>query len=141
MAREQPRAGHGQRHRCAGDRQSVGTRVSQAPALHQRLEHAAVGDAQVELLAQLVQRGDAPGVPAHLEDGVDGAVAEALDRGQAEAHALGHHREVQLALVDVRRQHGDAALAALADVERQLVGVGRLDGQQRRREVARDSWP
>ncbi len=32
---------------------------------------------------------------------------------------------------------GDAAIAALADVQRELVGVGGFDGQQRRREMAR----
>ena len=47
------------------------------------------------------------------------------------------HREPQLALVDVRRQHRDAAVAALAEVQRELVGVLRLDRQQRRREVPR----
>ena len=74
---------------------------------------------------------------ADLEDRLDGALAEALDGGQAEAHALRHDREVLLALVDVGRQHGDAPVAALGDVERQLVGVRRLDGQQRRHEVTR----
>ena len=43
----------------------------------------------------------------------------------------------QLALVDVRRQHRDAAFAALAEVERELVGVLRFDRQQRRGEVPR----
>ena len=78
-----------------------------------------------------------PSCRAHVDDAVDRAFAEALDRGQAEAHALRHHREVELALVDVGRQHRDAALARFADVDRQLVGVGRFDRQQRGGEVPR----
>ena len=67
----------------------------------------------------------------------DRVLADVLHRGEAEAHALRRHREPQLALVDVGRQHRDAAVAALAEVQRQLVGVLRLDGQQRRGEVPR----
>ena len=79
--------------------------------LDQRFEHLLVDDAKVELFAELMERGHRAGALAHLDDGADRALAEALDRREAETHTFRHDREVQLALVDVRRQHGDAALA------------------------------
>ena len=80
--------------------------------LDQALEHALVEQPQVEILAERVQRRDASLLRAHLEQRLDRALADVLDRGQAEAHAFVFDREAQLALVDVRRQHRNAALAA-----------------------------
>ncbi len=132
-AAHEPGAPDGRRHAPTVDlRQAIA-----GATLHQRLEHPAVGQAQVEFLGQLVEGGDAAQAGADLEDGLNGALAKALDGGQTEAHAFGHDGEVPLALVDVGRQHGDTPVAALGDVERQLVGVGRFDGQQRRGEVPR----
>ena len=64
--------------------------------------------------------------------------AEAFDRGQSEPDTLSRvDREVQLALVDVWRKDGDAAVAGLSQVDRELVRVLRFDRQQRRSEVPR----
>src|SRR5688572_21011406 len=88
--------------------------------LDQRFQDLLVDDAQVELFTELMQRGNAAGPFADLDDGADGAVAETLDRREAEPHAFRHHRKVQLAFVDVGRQHRDAALARFADIDGQL---------------------
>src|SRR6185503_7121700 len=111
-------------------------RIARA-GLYQRLEHALVGKPEVENLAQRVQRSNPPAqLLARRDDRGDGALTEALDCRQPESHALAVlDREIQLALVDVGRQHRDAALARLGQVDRQLVGVLRLDGEERRGEM------
>ena len=68
---------------------------------------------------------------------------DALDRRQAEAdHALAalagllvQRREIDIAVVDVRRHHLDAHLPALADVLDDLVRVAHFVGQQGRHEL------
>ena len=103
------------RRGCATAPSAVARQRIARARLHQRLEHALVGEAQVEDLAQRVQRRNPPAeLRARRDDRVDRALAEPLDRRQPEPDALARlHREVQLALVDVGRQHRDAALAAL----------------------------
>ena len=57
-----------------------------------------------------------PACAPDREQRLDRALADVLDRRQPEAHALpGSTVNAQLAFVDVRRQHRDAALAALAE--------------------------
>jgi hypothetical protein len=86
-----------------------------------------------------MQRRDAAAeLRSGVDDGADGPFAQPLDRRQPETDALASlDREIQLALVDVGRQHGDATVAAFAQVHRELVGVLRLDGQQRRGKMPR----
>ena len=68
-------------------------------------------------------------VPHHR---LDEAPADVLDGHQAEADASLLHGEPVGGAVDVRRQQGDAAVPALADVPRHLVGVVQYAGQQGR---------
>ena len=85
-----------------------------------------------------MQRADPALLRAHGEQRLDRPFSDVLDRGQAEADALlALDGEVQLAFVDVRRQHGDAAVAALTQVHRELVGVLRLDGEKGRGKMPR----
>ena len=84
-----------------------------------------------------MQRCDASARGAHAENRRDSTFAHISDRRQPEAHALGRHRERELALVNVGRQHRNAALARLGEIHRQLVGVLRLDRQQRGSKVPR----
>ena len=62
------------------------------------------------------------------------ALPHALDRGQAEADLPVDHHEVGARGVDVGRQHLDAHVRALGDVERHLV-LGLHDGRDQRRHV------
>ena len=135
--REQPGADHVQRRGCTllrGDQRIAGA------GLHQRFEHALVGEAQVELFAQRMQRRN-PCRPAACALRGSTLIAPspspliAVSPKRTPFPLL--HREVQLALVDVGRQHRDAAIAALGEVHRELVGVLRFDRQQRRGEVPR----
>ena len=106
--------------------------------LHQALEHTLVHEPQIELFAERRQRANAALLFSHGQQGLDRAFADVLDGSQAEPDApLWLHGEAQLALVDIRRQHRDAAVAALAEVQRELVGILRLDRQQRRGEMPR----
>src|SRR4051812_32883769 len=69
-------------------------------------EHALVGQSQIENLAERVQRRNtAAELLARLQERVDRAFAQSLDRGQAETDALtGFDGKTELALVDIRRQ-------------------------------------
>src|SRR5262245_20268663 len=84
-----------------------------------------------------MKRGNSAAQPStRVEDRVDGALTEAFDGCQAKANTLPwFNREVQLALVDVGRQHRDAAIAALGQIHREFVGVLRFDGQESRGKV------
>ena len=121
------------RVRAAADERVAGARF------HQRLEHPLVGQPQVENLAERMQRRDAAAeLRARVDDRLDRALAEALDRGQPEPDSMARlDGEMQLALVDVRRQHGNRAIAALGEIHGELVGVLRLDGQERGGKVPR----
>ncbi len=114
----------------------AGERIERA-GLDQAFEHPLVHQAKIGLLAERVQRVDAAELLAHGENRLDGAFADVLHGAQPEAHAVLRDRERQLAAVDVGLQDGNAELAALAEVHRELVGVRRFDGQQRRHEVPR----
>ena len=116
---------------------SVGQRVERA-GLDQAFEHPLVDQPLVDVLAQREQRIDAAELLAHVEHRQDRPLADVLHRAQAEADALLLDGEGQLARVDVGRQDRNAEIAALAEIHRQLVGVGRFDGQQRRHEVPRE---
>src|SRR6185436_2113015 len=107
---------------------STRQRVTRA-GLHERLEDALVGDAEIEDLAQCVERGDTPfELHARVDEGVNGRLAEALERREPEPDAFAFlNGEMQLAFVDIRRQHGDATIAALGQIHRELVGVLRFD--------------
>ena len=63
---------------------------------------------------------------------LDEAPADVLDGHEAEADSPLLHGEAVGGAVDVRRQQGDAAVLALVDVPRHLVGVVQHGGQKRR---------
>ena len=65
-------------------------------------------------------------------DGLNETPADVLDGHQSEPDAPLLHREPVGGTVDVRRQQGDAAVLALVDIARHLVGVVQHAGQQRR---------
>ncbi len=107
------------------------------PGLDQALEHALVHEPQIDVLAERVERIDAAALLANGEHRQHRALPHVLDGAQTETHAIVDDRERQLAGVDVGRQDRHAELAALAEIHRQLFGVGRLDGQERGDEVPR----
>ena len=78
-----------------------------------------------------MERGKGPVLPLPHHR-LNEAPANVLDGYQAEADAPLFHREAVLGAVDVRRQQGDAAVLALADIARHLVRVIQHAGQQRR---------
>src|SRR6476659_2964100 len=86
-----------------------------------------------------MQRWNAPAkLCPRRENGIDCTLAETFDRRQAKPYAPASlDGEVELTLVDIRRQHRDAAFACFGEIHRQLVGVLRLDGEQRRRKMPR----
>ena len=74
---------------------------------------------------------------ALLEDGPGRRLADPLDGGQAEADRRPGRGELLPRLVDVRRQHEDAAFQAVPDDFHDPVGGADLGRQRRREEVDR----
>ncbi len=107
--------------------------------LDQALEGLAVDDPGVVVLEQVERGGEAAALLAGGQDLADGRLADVLDRRQPEADVPALHREVEIALVDVRGQDVDPHVAALADVLDDLGGRSALGfgGQEGRHEVAR----
>ena len=88
--------------------------------LDQRLQHPLVDEAQVDPGAQVGERPEVAARLACRDHGLDGALADVLDRQQPEPDGLPLDREVEPALVDVRWQDRDAQAAALRDRTRHL---------------------
>ena len=87
----------------------------QCASSNQTLDHAPVDRAQVDALAELKEgRKRAFGNP-RIDHALHCALADVLDRRQAVANALVRRREVERALVDVRRQGGNAHAAAVVE--------------------------
>ena len=97
-----------------------GGRVERA-ALDERLEHALVRDLPVDALGEVPDRRERAALVARAHDRGRGALADALDRVQAEADLALDDGEVDLRRVHVRRQHLDPHLVAGVDVEGHLV--------------------
>ena len=107
--------------------------------LDQALHDLAVEDLGVVLEEEVEGRLEAAGPLPGRDELLDGRLADALDRGQAEADVAALDREAEVARVDVGRQDLDAHLVALADV---LDDLGRrpalgFRGQQGGHEVDR----
>ena len=124
--------------RMSGD--AAGQRVERA-GFGQALEHALVEQAEIEILAERLQRRDRALRAADGQQRLDRALADVLDGRQAETDARRGHREAQLALVDVGRQDGNAAVAAFTEIQRELVGVLRLRSSAARPRSATGSSP
>ena len=100
--------------------------------LDQRLDHATVEHVEVDAPAEVVERHERPGLRSPIADGddrVDRALADVLDRRQAEADRLGRaggiglDREEGQRLLHVRRTHLDPQPAALGDDRGDLLGA------------------
>ena len=94
-----------------------------APDLGQRLEHLAVGEPQVDPRAEVRQRPELAAALARLDDRLDGALADVLDRQQAEADRVALDREPEARAVHVGRPDLDAQAPALDDRGGHLLGV------------------
>ena len=107
--------------------------------LDEAFDHAAVDGAQIDALAEIVERSEGAGFGAGFRDGLDRVRADVLDRAEAEADAFvgsgNDGREVEIGGIDVGREHADAHFAALVDVLDHLRGVAGFRGQQRGHEL------
>ena len=97
--------------------------------LGQRLEHLAVGQPQVDPGAEIGQRAERAALVAGGDDRLDRALADVLDREQAEPDRVALDRELEVAAMDVRRQDLDRHPAALGDRRRDLLLVRAEGGQ------------
>jgi hypothetical protein len=114
----------------------------QRACLAEAFEHTLVHQAQVDRFAELPQRGEARlslccELFARGEDAFDGVVADVLDGCETEANAVACGREVGGRDLHVRRNDGDAQLAALTDVLHNVFGLRRFRGKQRGHELDR----
>ena len=129
---EQPRA-RAARLASAAARERV-----ERARLDQALEHPLVHQPQIDVLAQREERSIAASSRAARRGSTGSAPSPTLFTApRPKRTPSGSTMNGQLARVDVGRQDRDAELAALAEVHRQLVGVLRLDREQRRHEVPR----
>jgi hypothetical protein len=112
-------------------------RPSSAPACDEGLEHALVADAEVDPLAEIVERGEGA-LGARGDDRLGGAAADVADGAEAEADALvADHGELPARLVDVRREDLDPEVARLVDVLHHRVGVADAGREHRGHELRR----
>ena len=125
--------GHRQRQHLEHAAARVAGAVERAAA-DERLEHALVGHLRVDAGAEVEDRLEAPALVPRRDDRLDGADPDALHGVHAEADLALDHGEPDDAGVDVRRQHLDAHLVALVDVERHLV-LGVHDARDQGRHV------
>ena len=104
-----------------------GARADQV--LHRTLVHIAAVE---HPLAEVLEGGEGAALVPLAHQCLNETPADVLDGHKAEADAALLHGEAVVGAVHVRRQQGDAALPALGDILRHLVGVVQHRGQQRR---------
>ena len=108
----------------------VAQRVERA-GLDQRLDRLLVADLLRDLAQEVGEVGEGALLAAGGDDGVDDVGADVADRAEPEADVVADRGEVAHRLVDVGRQHRDAHLAALGEVDRRLVLVVADAGEHR----------
>ena len=107
--------------------------------LDEAFDHAAVDCAQIDALAEIVERGEGAAVGARFRDRFDRVRAHVLDRAEAEADAFvgsgNDRREIEVGRIDVGGKHADVHFAALIDVLDHLRRVAGFRRQQGRHEL------
>src|SRR6478672_6616858 len=97
--------------------------VVEGAGADERLEDALVAHAEVDVLAQCIERGDRPFL-ARGEDRVDGGPPDVADRAESEADLLvADDGELVTGLVDVGGKDLDPELTRLIDILHDAVGV------------------
>ena len=118
--------------------------------LDQAFERLAAHRPQIDALAQVVERGEAPALASRVEDRPHRGLADPFDRGEAETDAFrgrcsrrpagdarGGRREIHVGLVHVGPEHGDAEALRLGDELRELRQVGLVVRHHRAEELHR----
>ena len=103
--------------------------------LDQAFHHTLVDGPQIHAFAEIEKRLER----LAGDDRNDGVLSDVLDCRQAETNPGGRWREVHIAVVDIRRQNGNAHLTAFVDVLDDLFLTPALTGQNRGQEVIADS--
>ena len=114
---------------------------SNAPALISDSVTFLLQAADVDLVEVVGEVGELALVGAGIDQRGNDIGADVAHRAQPEADVGADRGEVQPGLVDVRRQHRDAQLAAVGQVDRGLVLVVADRGEQAGHVLGRDSWP
>ena len=97
--------------------------------LYQAFEHALIQEFGFDGFAEFKKRAESSGSSARFADGFGGVFADVLDGGEAEANVVADGREVQAALVHVRRKHADAHAARFVDVLHHFFCVPRFGAE------------
>ncbi len=101
------------------------------PNLDQRFEDAAVGQAQIHSRAEVAERPELATLLAAIDDRLDRAFADILDRQQSKADGLAFDREFDERPVDVRRPDLDPQAPAFGNRGGDLLLVVSEGGQHR----------
>src|SRR4029077_5740820 len=91
-------------------------------ALDQRLKHALVKKAKVDVLAELEDRGEAAKFFSRGDNRFDGIAADILHRSQSETDVFPVRSEVRVRDVDVWRLDRNAHFPTFVDVLDHVVG-------------------
>ena len=101
----------------------------------QAFENALVQEARVDVIAELVDRGEAPEFRARIENSLDRVFADILDGAESEANGFANRSEIEIARIDIGRKDRDAHAARFVDVLHDFFGVARFRGEQRGHEL------
>ena len=93
--------------------------------------------ARVDVIAELVDRVEAPEFGAGIENSLHRVFADILDRAQAETNRFAHRSEIESARIHVGRKDRDAHAARFVDVLHYFLGVARFRSEQRGHELDR----
>ncbi len=105
--------------------------------LDQAFENALVQQARVDVIAELVDRSEAPEFGARFENSLHRVFSDVLDGAESESDGFADRREIEIARIHVGRKDRDAHAARFVDVFHDFLGVARFRGQQRGHELDR----
>ena len=105
--------------------------VIESAGLNERFCHALGAGGELDLVQVVTKRGKRALVVAGFDDGFHHFRANVADSAHAEADILSHRLEVLFGLIDGRRQHLDAQVAAVRQVNGGLILFIAHRGQQR----------
>ena len=114
----------GGQHGFARTKRIHGARLDEA------FKHALVQKARLDAFAEIVEGFEFPLLHSRFTNRFGGVLANILDRSKTEANRFTDRREIEIALIHIGRENGNAHAARFIDVLNDFLAIASVGGQQ-----------